>query len=109
MLHSIISSSLSLYKNDSSRCHNLKHYLIHFQACIIGLRTGKVLYIGVRNAYCCVCAKWEAKAEKPKHLCFKNWNGPATSMEADIIAEGFKTSVQLHGIKYGKIIGMFKL
>jgi hypothetical protein len=34
-----------------------------------------------------------------------NWSKGATSMEADAIAEGFKKSVEMHGLKYNKLIG----
>jgi len=30
-------------------------------------------------------------------------------MEADSIAEGFKRSMELHGLKYNKLIGIFVL
>lgn len=35
---------------------------------------------------------------KRKHKCFKNWNGTFTSME------GFKKSVEMCHLRYGKII-----
>ena len=38
-------------------------------AIIIGLKTGKLLHIGVRNKYCSVCAIAE-------NDCYKNWDGP---------------------------------
>jgi len=34
-----------------------------------------------------------------------NWKKGATSMEADAIADGFKQSVEQHGLKYNKLIG----
>lgn len=34
-----------------------------------------------------------------------NWTKGATSIEADAIAEGFKISVQMHGLKFNKLIG----
>ncbi|KAJ8882108.1 hypothetical protein PR048_018596 [Dryococelus australis] len=90
----------------SCRDHNemLLQYVQHLYT-VTGLKTGWILYIRIRNSYCRVCANSEAETgNKPGHVCLKNWNGPATSMEADIIAEGFKTSVLLHGIKCGKLI-----
>jgi len=38
-----------------------------------------------------------------------NWKQGATSIEADAIAEGFKRSIEIHGIKYSKMIGFNKL
>lgn len=34
-----------------------------------------------------------------------NWKKGATSIEADGIAEGFQKSVELHGVKFSKLIG----
>ncbi|CAG9771313.1 unnamed protein product [Ceutorhynchus assimilis] len=74
-------------------------------AVIIGKHTGKILFLGVRNKYCCVCAKAEKKGEEPhEHLCFKNWNGSSGAMEADIISEGFRESIKMHGLKYWHFI-----
>lgn len=41
-----------------------------------------------------------------EHACFLNWKGSATGMEADAIADGFSKSIELHGIKFNKLIGM---
>jgi hypothetical protein len=43
--------------------------------------------------------------EIPNHVCFLNWNKGATSIEADGIADGFKKSIELHGVKFSKLIG----
>lgn len=79
-------------------------------ACIIGYRTKKVLFCGVRNNTCSICAKGHSNTEintvdAPQHKCYKNWSGSSTAMEADIIAEGFLRSIEMHGIKYSKLIG----
>lgn len=77
-----------------------------FQACIIGYRTRKLLYLGVRNKYCTVCARYEhMSVDPPQHKCFRNWLGTSTSMETDIIVEGFKSSVDMYGLKFTKMIG----
>lgn len=34
-----------------------------------------------------------------------NWKEGAISIEADAIAEGFKKSIETHGVKYAKLIG----
>jgi len=62
--------------------------------------------MGVRNKYCSICDK--AKLNKntaSAHLCFKNWDGTSTAMEADIIVEGFRQSIPMHNIIYNKLIG----
>ncbi|XP_060860187.1 uncharacterized protein LOC132937382 [Metopolophium dirhodum] len=38
-------------------------------------------------------------------LVFLNWNNASTAMEADAVAEGFKRSIELHGLKFNKLIG----
>jgi len=66
------------------------------------------LFIGIRNRYCAVCQRAKNKGLPiPEHTCFLNWSKGATSMEADSIAEGFKRSVELHGLKYNKLIGTY--
>lgn len=75
-------------------------------AAIVGFRTRKVLFLGVRNKFCTTCYM-SAKNEKeiPEHKCYKNWTGSSTSMEADIIADGFKKSFETYGLIYNKVIG----
>ena len=73
----------------------------------MGYSTGKVLYLGVRNKYCTVCARANTKnTDPPEHKCFKNWSSTSTAMESDIILEGFNTSIKLHKLKYTKMIKM---
>lgn len=75
-------------------------------ACIVGYRTKKVLFLGIRNTYCCICSRAKNKnLPLPEHKCFKNWANSATSMEEDIILEGFQRSVEMHGVKYSTLIG----
>ncbi|XP_078655620.1 uncharacterized protein LOC144902215 [Branchiostoma floridae x Branchiostoma belcheri] len=73
---------------------------------IIGKHTKKLLYIGVRNKFCAVCAVAEGKHEQAKeHQCFKNWNASSGAMEADIVALGFACSEAMHGVRYVGLIG----
>lgn len=75
-------------------------------ACIIGFETQKVLFLGIRNSYCSVCAVAQNKHVNAKaHKCFKNWEGTSTAMEADGVTEGFKCSIDMHGLKYTTLIG----
>ena len=74
---------------------------------IIGYCTGKVLFVGVRNKYCAICNRCTRERKEPtEHICYKNWDTArsSTSMEADAITEGFKCSVQQHGLIYSKVI-----
>jgi hypothetical protein len=34
-----------------------------------------------------------------------NWTKGPTSIEADVIADGFKISVKMHGLKFNQLIG----
>ncbi|KAL4104017.1 hypothetical protein QTP88_019330 [Uroleucon formosanum] len=75
-------------------------------ASIIGYKTKKILFVGIRNRYCLICERASNKnIEKPIHTCFLNWRHGATSIEADGVAEGFTKSFEMHGVKYSKIIG----
>ncbi|XP_063386965.1 uncharacterized protein LOC134672945 isoform X1 [Cydia fagiglandana] len=74
-------------------------------ASIIGRRTGKILYLGIKNKYCSTCAYAQRKeTTTPEHACYKNFNGSSTSMESDIIVEGFKKSIEMHGLIYERLI-----
>lgn len=62
--------------------------------------------MGIRNRFCIICQRAKnKKLQPPEHTCFLNWKRGATSMEADGIADGFKQSIQMHGLKYNKLIG----
>ncbi|KAL4141997.1 hypothetical protein QTP88_004529 [Uroleucon formosanum] len=90
----------------SKRSYKTKYNALSGVACIIGVKTKKVLFIGVRNKYCCICQRASKNNIDPKeHLCFKNWNLPSTAMEADIIVEGFKRSIDMHNLIYSQLIG----
>ena len=74
---------------------------------IVGHETKKVLDMSVRNKYCMICAEAQRLNKEPrKHVCYKNWgrDQSSTSMEADIICEGFKRSVETHKLMYKTII-----
>lgn len=40
-----------------------------------------------------------------EHVCYKNWSGTSTAMEADIIVEGFKQSLKSNNLIYSHLIG----
>lgn len=45
----------------------------------------------VRNKYCSIYDKAKLNGNTASaHVCFKNWDGTSTKMEADIIVEGFR-------------------
>lgn len=76
-------------------------------ALIIGMETAKVLHVGVRNKYCAVCAKAAQLMKEPSdHECYKNWgrDQSSTAMEADIIVEGFKESVEKRNLIYKTLV-----
>ena len=74
-------------------------------AVIIGERTGKVLYIGTRIKSCQTCKRAENKGkDPPTHDCQRNWDKSSTSMETDIVVEGFQRSMDMHGLIYRWVI-----
>ncbi|CAI6342668.1 unnamed protein product [Macrosiphum euphorbiae] len=90
----------------SKRSYRTKYDALSGVASIIGYNTKKVLFVGIRNRYCVICERSNnKKIETPNHFCFLNWKQGATSIEADAIAEGFKRSIEIHGVKYSKLIG----
>ena len=87
----------------SKRTHEHSHNAKFRVAIIIGLETGKLLHLGVRNKYCSVCAV--AENQPQEHDCYKNWDGPSSSMETDLILEGFKITESKYGLRYTKFVG----
>ena len=72
---------------------------------IFGAATKKLPYMGV-NKYYTVCSIAQRRGIEPsRHMCFKNWTGSSTSMEADNITSGFQLSENMHGLRYMKLIG----
>ena len=84
-----------------------KHDSLSGAATIISAETGKALFVAERNKYCSIHAKAEQlKREPPEHVCYKNWgrDQSSTAMETDILVEGFKHSVEMHGLVYATLI-----
>ena len=67
---------------------------------IIGHRTQKLLYIGVKNKDCTACARGIQN-----HVCYKNWSDSSSAMESAIILEGFLQAESTHGVRYTKFVG----
>lgn len=90
----------------SKRSYKTNYNALSGVATIIGYRTKKVLFMGVRNKYCTICeiAKRSNKTVR-SHICYKNWSSTSTSMESDIIVEGFNESISMHNLVYSKLIG----
>ncbi|KAJ6643034.1 hypothetical protein Bhyg_07990 [Pseudolycoriella hygida] len=71
---------------------------------IIGLRTNKIIYFDVRNKYCHICKLAEVHGvEARQHNCNKNYDGPSTGMESDIIVNGFRECDKL-GARFNVLI-----
>lgn len=61
--------------------------------------------MGVRNKYCSVCSIAEHQGKTASvHECYKNWTKSSTAMESDILVEGFNNSIQMHNLKYIRLI-----
>jgi len=74
---------------------------------IIGYCTRKVLFVGIRNKFCTICERAERNGLQAKiHKCYKNFdrNVSSTRMESDAIAEGFKCSIEMHGLVFRTLI-----
>ena len=90
----------------SKRSHKHSYNAKSGVGVIFGLATKKLLFLGIRNKYCSVCAIAEHKAESsPKHICYRNWSGSSCAMESDIVVEGFRLSERTHGVRYMKLVG----
>lgn len=73
-------------------------------AVLVGARTKKVIFFGVRNKYCHTCKIAQSKFTPVKELdCNINYKGPSSGMEADIILEGFQKCEQF-GARFHKLI-----
>lgn len=90
----------------SKRTYRSNYNALSGVGCIIGAKTNKVLFLEIRNKYCTMCEWSKNKEVRPKtHVCFKNWDKSSTAMEADIIVEGFKRSLEIHGLIFAKLVG----
>lgn len=90
----------------SNRSHGHRYTANSGVACVIGLRTKKLLYVGVRNKYCYMCQYLLKNNKTTKHdACFKNWDGSSPGMESDMIVEAFKCSFEMHKVEYRCMIG----
>jgi hypothetical protein len=74
-------------------------------AVIVGRFSGKILFVGVKNSFCTICARTKTLKEEPRpHECAANWRGSAPAMEKSILVEGFRES-ESHGLRYTTFIG----
>lgn len=90
----------------SHRSHGHRYSANSGVAVIIGKRTKKLLYLGVRNKLCSTCAFYARKnVEAKKHTCYKNWDQSSGAMEADVLVEGFQRSKEMHEVEYRTFIG----
>ena len=99
--HSVPAITVIVDAGWSKRTHKHSYNALSCVGVIFGKETKKLLFIGVRNKYCAVCAKDTTK----EHECFKNWTGSSSSMESDIILEGFSKAEEQHGLRYTSFIG----
>lgn len=72
----------------SHRSHGHRYTANSGVACVIGLQTKKLLYVGIRNKYCYMCQYLLINNKPTQHDgCFKNWEGSSPGMESDMIVE----------------------
>ena len=89
----------------SKRSYRTNYTSLSGVAAIVGYETKMVLYMGVRNKYCAFCTHHKNKSPMPIHKYSKNWEGSSSSMEDDIILQGFNMSLETYGLKYYRFIG----
>jgi len=82
----------------SKRSHKHSYNAKSGVGVIIGHHTQKLLYM--KNKNCTACTR-----EIQNHTCYKNWSDSSSSMEPDIILEGFLQAESTHGVQYIKFIG----
>ncbi|KAB0790502.1 hypothetical protein PPYR_04741 [Photinus pyralis] len=87
----------------SKRSYHNNYNSLSGAAVIIGFRTKKVLFLGVRNKFCTTCKSPKKIRQLPNHISVTK-SGVALQLEADIIAEAFSKSVEMYGIVYEKLI-----
>ncbi|KAH9637625.1 hypothetical protein HF086_007339 [Spodoptera exigua] len=89
----------------SKRSYNTNFSALSGAAAIIGKRFGEVLFIGVKNKYCCICARASNKnIVVEDHVCYKNYSGSSTGMESNLLLEGFKQSISMHNVIYERMV-----
>ncbi|XP_063891672.1 uncharacterized protein LOC126056108 [Helicoverpa armigera] len=107
---SVNTDGLAMIPVSGDACWSKRSYGTNYSAssgvgAIVGMHSKKVLYYGVKNKFCNICARAENKGALPrKHACFKNFQGPSTAIEAVVITEGFKKSIGMHGLIYHQFI-----
>jgi len=66
----------------SKRSHRHSYNANSGVAVILGAATKRLLYIGVRNKYCSICAVSNGKGiPAPEHKCYRNWSRRSSSMD----------------------------
>ena len=90
----------------SKRSHKHSYNAKSGVGIIVGMETKQLLHVGVRNKYCSVCIRAETEGREPsEHECYKNCDGASSSMEPDIIVQGFQEAESKYGLRYTKFVG----
>lgn len=90
------------------RCFGSKYDSLAGLGVIIGVKTGKILHIGVKNKYCTKCNRSAKLSREPeKHICSQNFPRAwaSTLMESTSLEEGFSSSIEKRGLIYSTFIG----
>ncbi|KAE9522977.1 hypothetical protein AGLY_016608 [Aphis glycines] len=96
----------------SKRCNKTKYDALSRVATIIGYRSKKMLFVGIRNRFYIICqrAKNKKLPEKlPEHTCFLNWKKDASSMEADRDGDSSDTKRLAEIMPYGPRLPVIKI
>ena len=85
----------------SKRSHKYSYNAKSGVAVVIGKLTKQLLYLGVRNNLCAVCAQAEKVGQEPRAYTYcLNWSGSSSAMEADILVKGFCQAEEMYGLLY---------
>ncbi len=98
--------SLSLLMGGGANDHKHTYNTKSGVAIIIGKHSGKLLHVGVRNKYCSICAHAvKHNTDRRQHDCYKNWEGPSSSIKTDTLVQGFREAETKYGLQYTTFTG----
>ncbi|KAH9636687.1 hypothetical protein HF086_003235 [Spodoptera exigua] len=76
----------------SKRSYKSNYAALSGAAAIVGRRFGQILFMSVKNKYCCICARSEKRNTTPRaHQCFKNYSEGLRLTKKKLTKEGDTT------------------
>ena len=81
--------------------HTEQDIMLLLEQHVLLVRVPKKFYLCAKPN---ICVQSKKRDIPIAHKCYKNWDGFSTSMESDIILEGFRTSVDRLGLIFDTIV-----